>query len=195
MSNQRKPVKKNLKQTTNTMNKLSLPIAFIALLISIFIYFKTSTSDQLVYVDINKLMEGYDRTKVEKEAFEKQAGTLKANVDSLMVNWQDELKNYEKERTGMTKKELELKQELLQNKQQQITNYQQAIQKQIQEEDQKMTQTVINDINDYVKEYGKEKGYPIIFGASGSGNIMYAGETSDLTQVILKGLNKDFNGK
>ena len=45
----------------------------------------------------------------------------------------------------MTKKELELKQQILSNKQQQLNNYQQAVQKQIAEEDQKSTQTVIND--------------------------------------------------
>lgn len=92
-------------------------------------------------------------------------------------------------------KEISLKQELLNNKQQQISSYQQAIQKQIQEEDKKATQTVINDINDYVKEYGKKKGYEIIFGASGSGNIMYADEGTDLTEKILEGLNNEFEGK
>lgn len=81
------------------------------------------------------------------------------------------------------------------NKQQQLASYQQVIQKQIQEEDQKATQTVVNDINDYVKEYGKKKGYKIIFGASGSGNIMYADQTADITEKILEGLNKDFERK
>ena len=76
----------------------------------------------------------------------------------------------------------------MQDRQQQINNYQQVIQKQVQEENQKMTQTLINDINGYVKEYGKENGYPLIFGASGSGNIMYAGEASDLTDIVLAGL-------
>src|SRR5690606_17687182 len=99
------------------------------------------------------------------------------------------------ERSGMSEKELELKQEVLGNKQQQINNYQQAIQKQIQEEDKKATQTVVNDINDYVKEYGENNGYKLIFGASGSGNIMYASEGADLTDDILKGLNKEFDGK
>lgn len=177
------------------MNKLALPISIVALLASIFIFFNSQKKPELVYVDINKLVEGYDRTAKERVAFDKKASTLKSNVDSLMVNWQNELKTYEKERSSMTKKELELKQELLQNKQQQVNNYQQAIQKQIQEEDQKMTQTVINDINDYVKEYGKKKGYAIIFGASGSGNIMYAGDASDLTQTVLEGLNTDYNGQ
>nr|WP_299213962.1 OmpH family outer membrane protein [uncultured Allomuricauda sp.] len=177
------------------MNKLALPIAILALLISGLTIFLSQSKSELVYVDINKLVEGYERTKTEREVFNQKANTLKANADSLLVDWQKELKDYEKDRVSMTEKELELKQQLLQNKQQQINNYQQAIQKQIQEEDQKMTQTVINDINDYVKEYGKKKGYRIIFGAKGSGNIMYAEDVSDLTQTVLNGLNSEYAGE
>lgn len=176
------------------MNKLALPISILALMASFVTFFLSQSKSELVYVDINKLVEGYERTKTERQEFNNKSNTLKANVDSLMVNWQNELKTYEKERSSMTKKELELKQQLLQNKQQQINNYQQAIQKQIQDEDQKMTQTVINDINDYVKEYGKKEGYRIIFGAKGSGNIMYAEEVSDLTMTILEGLNAEYQG-
>ncbi len=177
------------------MNKFSFPLALIALILSVFSFFYFQSSSNQVYVDVNKLLDGYKRTKIEKAKFEEKAKTLNANVDSLMSDWQNELKSYEKERSKMSKKELELKQELLGNKQQQINNYQQAIQKQIQEEDKKTTQTVINDINDYVKEYGKKKGYKIIFGASGSGNIMYANEETDLTNDVLEGLNAEFEGK
>ncbi|MBV7269079.1 OmpH family outer membrane protein [Winogradskyella luteola] len=177
------------------MNKLSLPLGLLALLLSVFTFFYFQSSSELVYVDVNKLMEGYERTKVVRADFDTKAKTLNANVDSLMVDWQNELKLYEKERSKMTKKELELKQELLGNKQQQINNYQQAIQKQIQEEDQKATQTIINDINDYVKSYGKKQGYKIIFGASGGGNIMYADDVTDLTDKILEGLNAEFKGQ
>lgn len=177
------------------MNKLALPLAIAALLLSIFSFFYLKSSSELVYVDVNKLLEGYKRTKEVRAQFEIKAKTLNANVDSLMTDWQNELKTYEKERAKMSKKELELKQELLGNKQQQINNYQQAIQKQIQEEDKKATQTVINDINDYVKEYGKKHNYKIIFGASGGGNIMYANDVSDLTDEVLEGLNTEFQGQ
>ncbi len=176
------------------MNKLALPIAVLALIASVASYFLLQSNSELVYVDVNKLLEGYNRTTAEREAFAKKTKVLKANVDSLVTNWQSELKAYEKERASMSKKEVELKQELLTNKQQQLNNYQQAIQKQIQEEDQKMTQTVVNDINDYVKEYGKNHGYPIIFGAGGSGNIMYAEDASDLTAEVLIGLNEQYTG-
>lgn len=174
------------------MKKLPLPIAVISVLISCLSFFYFQQSSKQVYVDVNKLMKGYERTKRVRATFEKKAKILNANVDSLMTDWQREIKTYEKERAKLSEKELELKKQFLRNKQQQINNYQKAIQKQIQEEDKKATQTVINDINDYIKEYGESKGHSIIYGASGSGNIMYASESADLTQDVLKGLNAEF---
>lgn len=176
------------------MNKLALPIAIIALIAAVGTFFYSQSTSELVYVDVNEMLQGYKRTKIVRAEFEKKAATMKANVDSLMTGWQNELKAYEKERSKMTKKELELKQELLSNKQQQIGNYQQAIQKQLAEEDKKATQTVINDINDFVKEYGKDKGYKIILGAVGNGNIMYAAEATNLTPKLIDLLNEEFEG-
>ena len=177
------------------MNKLALPIAILALAAAIGSFVYQQSACELVYVDVNKLLDGYKRTKIEKAAFDKKAKTMKSNVDSLLTDWQNELKTYEKERSGMSKKELELKQELLGNKQQQINNYQQAVQKQLVEEDKKVTQTVINDINDFVKEYGKKNGYKVIFGATGSGTIMYGEDAADLTEKVLTELNAEFEGK
>lgn len=177
------------------MKKTTLVLAALAIVISCISFFNAQKSSELVFVDVNKLLEGYKRTKVVRAEFTKKATTLKANVDSLVKGWQKELKDYEKNRSKYSKKELELKQQLLGNKQQQINNYQQAIQKQVQEEDKKSTQTVINDINDYVKEFGKKNDYKIIFGASGSGNIMFAAEGTDLTEKVLEGLNAEYEGK
>ncbi len=177
------------------MKRLPLILSTLALFLAAISFYFTKSSSDLVYVDVNKLIEGYKRTKVAKAEFDKKAAVMKSNIDSLTAGWQKELKSYEKERSTLSAKELKLKQELLQNKQQQINGYQEAIQKKIQEEDKKVTQTVINDINDYVKEYGKNHGYKIIFGASGGGNIMYACESSDLTAEVLKGLNAEYGTK
>ena len=178
------------------MNEMALPVAILALVLGAFsLFLNVSSSTQQVYVDVNKLLEGYSRTATVRAEYETKAATLRANVDSLVGNWQQELKDYEKERASLSKKELELKQELLATRQQQINNYQQAVQKQLQEEDQKVTQTVINDINDFVKTYGKEKGYEIILGATGSGTLMYADEATDLTKDVLTQLNAQYEGR
>ncbi|WP_420571715.1 OmpH family outer membrane protein [Kordia sp.] len=177
------------------MNKIITSLSLIALVISIVAIFNSKSSDELVYVDVNKLIDGYKRTEIVRKDMKQKTEVLKSNVDSLVAGWQKELKSYEKDRSSMSKKEKELQQQLLANKQQQINNYQQAVQKQVTEEDQKATQTVINDINDYVKEYGEKNEYQIIFGAGGNGNIMFAAKGTDLTEKVLEGLNKEFEGK
>ncbi|HEX8562833.1 MAG TPA: OmpH family outer membrane protein [Flavobacterium sp.] len=178
------------------MNRTFKLLSVGAVLLSLLsLFYAKFNNDELVYVDVNKLIDGYKRTKVAKAEFDQKATLMKGNIDSLMASWQRELAQYEKERISLSANELKLKQELLQNKQQQISGYQEAIQKQIQEEDKKITQTVINDINDYIKEYGKKHNYKIIFGASGGGNIMYAEESTDLTDEVLQGLNAEYEPK
>lgn len=171
------------------MNKIVFAMALIALVFSSYTLFKQNANSDVAYVDINKLMEGYHKTQTERDSFNKKVATLKANVDSLVGEWQNELISYEKERLSLSKNELELKQEILKGKQQKLNDYQQAIQNQIQEENQKITQTIINDINDYVAEYGKKNGYKLILGAKGDGNVMYAEKLSDLTETVLAELN------
>jgi outer membrane protein len=147
---------------------------------------------QVAYVDTNVLMEKYKGMIEAKKEYKGKVKVWKANVDSLMKNWEVELKTYEKERTSMSKKEIKLKEELLRNKQQQIGNYQQAIQEKAMKEEQLATQTVVNQVNDYIKEYGEKHGYDFIYGANGTGNIVYANKDYDITEDVLKGLNDEY---
>lgn len=155
-------------------------------------YAQNSQKEDVVYIDVNVLMADYEGMKDAKKVFEEKSKVWQANVDSLIVGFQNELKVYEKERSKMTKKENELQQELLRNKQQQVGNYQQAIQRQSEEEDAKLSGEVVNEVNAYIKEYGKNHHYKIIIGANSSGNVLYAQEGVDITQEVLTGLNAEY---
>lgn len=76
------------------MKKIAPLLAIVAiLLLGYSIIFRSSQSHKLVYVDVNKLLKEYERTKVVRANFEKKATVLKSNVDSLIVSWQKELKS------------------------------------------------------------------------------------------------------
>lgn len=167
--------------------KINTAITILCLLGLIYLT-ATRNSSNIVYVDTAKLIDGYEGTKEARKQFEEKSKVWQANVDTLVKQWENEIKIYEKERSGMTDKEKQLKEELLQNKQQQLNQYQEAMQQKAREEDQLMTQTVMNEINDYLKEYGKEEGYTYILGANG-GNIVYADEIRNITEEVLAGLN------
>ena len=94
----------------------------------------------------------------------------------------------------MSKKEKELSEGLIRAKQQQLVTYQKSIQEKAAQEDAKMTQDVINDVNAYLEEYGKNRSYKIIFAATNMGNILYANDGVNITEEAVEGLNKRYTG-
>lgn len=50
-------------------------------------------------------------------------------------------------------------------------------------------------LNTHIEAFGKEKGYKYIFGANGSGNIMYADSTFDITDQVVEFANLKYDGK
>ena len=173
-------------------NGISAIVILLVLAVGYLFYTQNSQNEDVVYIDVNVLMADYEGMKDAKKEFEEKSKVWQANVDSLIADFQNELKVYEKERSKMTKKENELKQELLRNKQQQVGNYQQAIARQSEEEDAKLSGAVVNEVNAYIKTYGEAHHYKIIIGANSSGNVLYAQDGVDITQDVLTGLNAEY---
>lgn len=53
---------------------------------------------------------------------------------------------------------------------------------------------VWNQLNSYIKDYGKENGYDFIYGATGNGSMMYAREDMDITEELIKYANETYEG-
>ncbi|MEN7551263.1 OmpH family outer membrane protein [Rapidithrix thailandica] len=176
------------------MKKSLQLILIIILLVSnavlYFLYF--STSQKMAYVDSNQLLNGYQGMIDARAAYQQKTVTWQANIDTLTQEIHKKLQDYEKNVARMSKKEKELSQELLKTKQQQLGQYQEAIRQKAQAEDQKLTESVINEVNAYLAEYGKKQNYQIILAATNAGNIVYAEEMLNITEEVLKGLNKNY---
>lgn len=71
--------------------------------------------------------------------------------------------------------------------------------KSFEEDNEKMVkqydENIIKQLNQYVKDYGEKNKYQFIYGADGSGNLMYADSTYDLTKKIIEYVNERFNGE
>ena len=50
-------------------------------------------------------------------------------------------------------------------------------------------------INQFIKDYGVKQGYTYIYGATGSGNIMYADSTSNITDEVTIFINNMYESK
>ena len=174
------------------------PLLVLNLLITLaaFTYlFFARNSEKMAYVDSNTLLSKYQGMIEARGQYQKLAQEWQSRIDTLALEIQEELKRHEKELSKMTRKEKDLSEKLIKNKQQQLINYQQSIQEKAASEDAKMTQNVVNEVNTYLEEYGKKHTYQIIFAATNVGNILYAHEAIDITEEVLEGLNRRYNGE
>ena len=55
-------------------------------------------------------------------------------------------------------------------------------------------QQVWGRLNDYIQLYGEENEFMLILGAQGNGNVMYAQETINITEEVLKFANSKYQG-
>lgn len=177
-------------------NQISVILNFLSFAgILILFYFHFRKEQKLAYVDNVRMVQGYEGTKKVRADFELKTKAWQTNVDTLAKELEESVKKYGRESTGMSEKERKLTEELLNNKQQQFMQYREAIQQKIQEEEKKFSETLISEINGYVKEYGEKNGYKILLGATASGNIVYADKSLDITDEILQGLNEQYDAE
>ncbi len=143
----------------------------------------------IVYVDVMKLVSGYNEVKIARSELELQTKEFQAKLDTLKIELESEIKRYELDNKSLTTKERVLTQNLITTKQEQLANYQTIVTEKLQQQDKILTERVLGKVDDYVKKYGKEKGYDIIMASTQYGNILFGKEGKDITENVLKGLN------
>ena len=155
----------------------------------------TSFDGKIVYVESNKLLEGYQGMKDARKAFEGKArGWEKQNQD-MLAGFKAAVEAYQKQAPTLTEQQRAATEQKLQAQQQQVGQQQQQLQAQAQQEEGKLTQKVLESVNKKVETYGKDHGYKLILIASPSGGIAYGEKNLDITTPVLAYLNAEYRKK
>ncbi|HET6243902.1 MAG: OmpH family outer membrane protein [Bacteroidetes bacterium] len=150
------------------------------------------TAPKVAYVRTAELVNGFDGMKEASEEYQKKAAEWQNNIDSLKRILQREIVIYSKDSLTYSKNERIEKLKGLNYLQQAYLEYSKIVAEKAEEEDQIMTQRVLNKVNSYIEQYGKENDYLIILGTNSSGNIMYGEKAADITPIVLENLNKNY---
>lgn len=133
---------------------------------------------QTVVIDNFKVFEDFELKKDYDKKIEKEFALEKASLDS-MGNAFNTLKNQFE--VDALKKEFAFKKGQFDQKFQTIS--------------QQYTNEVYTRLNEYIKEYGKKKGYGIIIGSNGQGNVMYMDDAKDVTEDLIKFINHKYSNE
>ncbi|MBJ6110744.1 OmpH family outer membrane protein [Hymenobacter sp. BT523] len=154
-----------------------------------------SNDGKIVYVESGKMLDGYQGMKDARRAFEAKARGWENQNQKLIANFRSAVEAYQKQAPTLTAEQRAATEQKLQAQQQESGQAQQRIQAQAQEEEAKLTQTVLESVNKKVQAYGKSHGYKLILIAAPSGTIAYGQKDLDITEPVLAYLNSEYRKK
>lgn len=167
-----------------------------ALVVCVYLIYQTNARSQsIAYVRSYELIEKYLGTIEARAEFEKKKQTMLANTDSLRVDYERSRIQYLKQAARLPGSEREERERLLEAQERRLMRYKEAIELQIQEEDNKLMQEIFNQINSYIEEFATKRGYEIVLGTTTSGSLLYAQKHLDITDEVILELNERYAGK
>ncbi|SHI67726.1 periplasmic chaperone for outer membrane proteins Skp [Mesonia phycicola] len=150
--------------------------------------------EKTAYVDNTVLIQDFKEMKETEAYFNERSEKLQKSLDSVALAFQKEVQDYQSQSASMSSSQRQEQEQMLMQKQQVLSRQQQVQSGQLREESDKIIDSLITKVKDFVADYGKEKGYTYIFGSNESANIMYAKEGKDITTEVLSALNSKYGG-
>lgn len=174
-------------------------ISIAALIIALgalgFVFMTTSQpAKPVAYVRTAEVVDKYEGMMVARQKFQDKKVELYSNLDSLKADFQKAISDYNLSAGGMSKDARAEKEQILKQQEYNIRQYTEIVEGKEQEEDQRLTTGVINQINSFIAEYGKENGLHLILG-SVNGTVIYGSDEVDVTDEVLVYVNKKYRGE
>ena len=153
-----------------------------------------SGSGNLVYVNIDTLLENYTLYQKKKVEFETAQKSFEADMEGKKAQLQA---NYDaaqsKARAGnMTEAQMQAEEEKLMQQQQQLMDYKTGVEEKMAQQNVEFNKSLYNQLNAYLREMNKTGRYQFILGYTQEGGILLANDSLNITKYVLEGLNKKY---
>lgn len=177
-------------QPANNKSSLIVTVVLFLITLSCFIYL-WHIHPRIAYVRSAALIYDYNGMRDARNTYKQQSDAWQANVDTLRFQYQRCLAEYQGNYKTLSESERSEKQAIIRKLEENLKNYTSVIREQAQEKEKGITEGVLNQINSYVEEYAKKKGYDFIIGGN-NGNLLYGNKAYDITDEVLEALNKEY---
>lgn len=161
-------------------NKIIIGTVIVGLSAGVLLYFllpnEKSVRSKVVVIDNYKVFEEFQMKKDYDSKIEADFMHDKNSLDSIGM-----LINQTKDENDANK----LKKEFVLRKN--------LFDKQFNDLSQKYTKEVYARLNIYLKEYGNKHDIDVIIGSNSSGNVMYVKDGIDITEDLIKYINKEYS--
>jgi len=165
-------------------------ILIIAIFTMLFLPFTLRSQTQnIVYVDLQRVMLESEKGKEAKKALTGEADRLKKNLDGKQEELQKMKDAIEKQSATITPDARAEKEKQYQNKLKDYQRLYNDYQGELQQKDMEFTQKIIKDLEEIVKNMGEKEKYTLILEKNQAG-ILYGASTIDITTKVINLYNE-----
>ena len=148
----------------------------------------------IAYFDIDSVLANWEYYfNIQEELASKQQ-KLETDFESKSQSFMKRVEDaqYKIQRGLVTRAEAEQLQQQLASEEQNLMGLQNNYAAELQEEGVVKNRRMLDNIEQYLKEYNQDKGYSFIFSYSFGGNLMYGAEVHNITDEIIAGINEAY---
>jgi outer membrane protein len=150
-------------------------------------------SFKTAYIDTSELLKNYTEAKDIEAKFKSKSEEQGRQLDLEVARFKAEASNFERNAKANGQAWAQQKGAELQQRQQQLQYAEQEIVQKLQQESGVEMDSLVSNVKKFIKEYSKEKGYDYVYGTGEAASILYAKEKYDITDEVVKLLNKKYS--
>lgn len=162
-----------------------IPILLVAILTAC-----SGNEEKIVYVENYKLYNEFDLTKELNLELTNFSQKRQRELDSLNMIFNDMTARFE------IMSQIPAEDYRAYNDLRNIIMFRQkAYEEELYVKSEEYDQQVWTRLNDFTKQYAEQHDFDYVLGATGTGNLMYAKDTLDITDELVSYCNQNYNGK
>lgn len=156
---------------------------------------EVAVAGDIVFVQIDSLINQYDMFNDLRSEFENKAQTIQNDLNKRSRSFENDVKDFQqKVQKGLiTRSQAESQQQQLAMREQELQNYAQQKQQEMSEEEAVLYRRVFDALSTYLEQLNAEKGYALIISSTGATNTVLQGDPAlNITKMVVAAMNDEY---
>jgi outer membrane protein len=152
----------------------------------------SSVPSKIAYINSDTVLKYYEFSKSGVSKLEEKGKRMEQDLKNRAMSLQNEIENYQRTRNSLTIGQAQAIEEDLGKKQQNFQMYQQSAAQQMDDDQNKMSRELYEKVTQFLAKYGKENGLQFVLKYNPSSDLLFAGDSLDISKQVIEGLNAEF---
>ena len=147
---------------------------------------------KFAYIKSDSVLKNYEYLEVKKKQLEERTKKLDLEYRSRAQGLQNDINDYQRNVGNLTLSQARALEEDLNKKRQNLSMYEQSLTQELMNEEQKLNKELYDRVTVYLKKYGQEKGLQVVLKLDPTSDLLFGGDSLDITKEVIVGLNEDY---